>query len=269
MKTVITQKIDGYDIVVGIGEPQIDPVATIPIVDEKLKDTEIFKQCDTLIKSFSGIMKAISESYANAKKAVIKSEKTKYTAEYQAKLEEYENVQAELKKLQPELIEKRKELIYENAVYFIPKSGEFIITDEKADEFMVIMQTATEQNNFVDVNMNIIEDYTGLRYYKKSSGKWSFRDIVKIGDSPTSGEIASNDLTDSQIAEISVQFESERISKMTGAEKKAEKEARIASLTAQAAQKKSEMEVQGDKKALEIAQEWLATEIAKIEDLYK
>ena len=34
MKTKITQNIDGYDIIIGIGEAQIDGVATMPIVEK-------------------------------------------------------------------------------------------------------------------------------------------------------------------------------------------------------------------------------------------
>ena len=46
MKTRITQNIDGYDIIIGIGEAQIDGVATLPIVNEALKLTNEYKSVE-------------------------------------------------------------------------------------------------------------------------------------------------------------------------------------------------------------------------------
>ena len=51
------------------------------------------------------------------------------------------------------------------------------------------MITANLHNNFLDVNMQEICDNRGKTAWIKSGGKWSKREITKIGDEIKSGEI--------------------------------------------------------------------------------
>jgi len=81
--------------------------------------------------------------------------------------------------------------------------------------------------------------------------------------------IAESKLSESQRAEISLQLETERISKMSKADKAKEKEQRESGLKAQAVQMRNELEISNDKDALKKAQEWLAAELTKLDEVYK
>lgn len=258
MKTKITQNIDGYDIIIGIGEAQIDGVATMPIVENALRETAEYKSVEAKKQELSVVLNGAAQALKNARNSKTQSEKNGYVTEYQQSLEKSKAIESELKELIAPLQAKQQELILKHAVYFHPKQGEFIITPEEAELIENAMITANLHNNFLDVNMQEICDNRGKTAWIKSGGKWSKREITKIGDEIKSGEITEiND-------EIITQLEAERISKLSAKEKEAEKTAAINSLGSQSAFMRSTLEIQGDSKALEKSKEWYNAEVEKI-----
>ena len=262
MKTRITQNIDGYDIIIGIGEAQIDGVATMPIVETALRETAEYKSVEAKKQELSVVLNGAAQALKNARNSKTQSEKNGYVTEYQQALEKSKAIENELKELIAPLQAKQQELIFKHAVYFQPKQGEFIITPEEAELIENAMITANLHNNFLDVNMQEICDNRGKTAWIKSGGKWSKREITKIGDEIKPGEITEiND-------EIIAQLEAERIAGLTTAQKAEEKARKIEGLLLQSIQMKAGLEIQGDKDALKKSQDWYNAEVSKIEALY-
>lgn len=262
MKTKITQNIDGYDIIIGIGEAQIDGVATMPIVENALRETAEYKSVEAKKQELSVVLNGAAQALKNARNSKTQSEKNGYVTEYQQSLEKSKAIESELKELIAPLQAKQQELILKHAVYFHPKQGEFIITPEEAELIENAMITANLHNNFLDVNMQEICDNRGKTAWIKSGGKWSKREITKIGDELKPGEITEiND-------EIITQLEAERIAGLTPLEKSKEKAVIIQGLLAESIQMKTGLEIQGDKDALKKSQDWYNVEVSKVDEKY-
>jgi hypothetical protein len=262
MKTRITQKIDNYDIIIGIGEAQIDGVATMPIVEIALKETDEYKSVEAKKQELSIILNMAAQALKNARTAKTQSEKNGYVTEYQQALEKSKSIESELKELIAPLQSKQQELIFKHAVYFTPKQGESIITPEEATVIENAMITATGNNKFLDVNLQEICDNRGKTAWIKKDGKWSKREITKIGDEIKSGEITEvND-------EIIAQIESERIAALTPTERNKEKAVIIQGLLAESINMKAGLEIQGDSQALKKSQDWYNAEVSKVELKY-
>lgn len=262
MKTRITQNIDGYDIIIGIGEAQIDGVATMPIVENALRETVEYKSVEAKKQELSIILNMAAQALKNARTAKTQSDKNKFVAEYQQNLEKSKAIENELKELITPLQAKQQELILKHAVYFRPKEGEVIISTADAAKIENAMIAATVNNNFLDVNLQEICDNRGKTAWIKSSGKWQKREITKIGDEIKSGEITEiND-------EIIAQLEVERIASLTPTERNKEKAAIIQGLLAESINMKTGLEIQGDSQALKKSQDWYNAEVKKVEALY-
>jgi hypothetical protein len=262
MKTRITQNIDGYDIIIGIGDAQIDGVATMPIVETALKETDEYKSVEAKKQELSIILNMAAQALKNARTAKTQSEKNGYVTEYQQSLEKSKAIENELKELIAPLQTKQQELILKHAVYFQPKEGEVIISTADAVKIENAMIAATVNNKFLDVNLQEICDNRGKTAWIKKDGKWAKREITKIGDEIKSGEITeAND-------EIIAQLETERIASLTPTERNKEKAVIIQGLLTQSIQMKSGLEIQGDSQALKKSQDWYNAEVSKVELKY-
>lgn len=262
MRTKITQNIDGYDIIIGIGEAQIDGVATLPVMTTALKETDEYKAVEVKKQELSVVLNSAAAAMKNARNSKTQADKNGFVKEYQAALENSKAIESELKELIAPLQSKQQELILKHAVYFQPKQGESLITNDEATAIETAMISATENNCYVDINLKEICDNRGKTAWIKSGGKWSKREITKIGDELKADEITEiND-------EIISQLESERIAGLTPIEKSKEKSAIIQGLLAQSIQMKSGLEIQGDSAALKKSQEWYNAELQKVEAKY-
>ena len=83
MRTKITQNIDGYDIIVGIGEAQIDGVATMPIVENALRETAEYKSVEAKKQELTVVLNQAAAAMKNARDSKTQSDKNKFVAEYQ------------------------------------------------------------------------------------------------------------------------------------------------------------------------------------------
>jgi hypothetical protein len=268
MRTKITQNIDGYDIIIGIGEAQIDGVATMPIVENALRETVEYKAVEAKKQELSVLINQTAQAMKNARDSKTQSEKNKYVAEYQQNQELQKGIESELKTLISPLHQKQHELILKHAVYFQPKEGETVISKDEADIIENAMITATNNDCYVDINLKQICDNRGKTAWSKSGGKWVKRDITVLGDDLKAGEILQNNLSEIQQSEISIQLEAERISKLSESDKLKEKESLISVLAARANSMRGELEIQGDSKALVKSQDWYKAEVSKVESKY-
>jgi len=284
MKTKITTTIDGIKIIVGIGEAQIDPKATEPLAEAELITTKEFtdvlakkKEIEPLVISARLSFENASKMFQLERKATNQSDKTRYAAEKNKYAFEYQSArtliaskETELAAMEAPLKEKRKELMLKHAVYFTPKQGENIITEEDAIIITDKMIEAAQAGKFLDENMKMIDDYRGIVVWSKPVDKWISREITKINDKPKPDEKTIQELDDKQRKEIADQHERERIAALTTQQKTDEKAIRISGVTSMAAQKKVELEINGAtaSAALTEAKAWRDTEVAKIETLY-
>lgn len=264
MRTKITQNIDGYDIIIGIGEAQIDGVATIPIVNEALKLTNEYKSVEAKKQELSVLINMTAQAMKNARDSKTQSDKNKYVTEYQQNLEKQKLVEADLKLLVSPLQIKQQELVLKHAVYFTPKEGESIITDDEAVKIETAMNEATVKNMWIDKDLKEICDYRAQTAWSKFNGKWQKREITKLGESLNVSEKLQKDLTEKDQVEISEQLESERIAKLSAAQKEIEKSNLISGLASRANAMRGELEIQGDAAALKKSQEWYKAEVEKV-----
>lgn len=270
MKTIITKKIDDFDVVVAVGNADgfVDAEATKKKVIPVLADTEVYKKIDDIKKQMQTYVNYAQQAKQRYKVARSKTDKDKLWNEYVKYRNLATELQEPLKPLAVELQEKQKELLIEHAEYFVLRGNEHYITDIEGKEFGELIVEAVQAGEVVTKDKEKIVDNRGRKFWIKSSGTWINSEITKLGDVPTSGAIEEKDLLDEQTQEISEQLETKRIANLTTAQKKIEKDLKIINLITRAGQMKSELEVQGDAEALSKSQNWLSEETAKLDMIY-
>jgi hypothetical protein len=270
LKTIKTQKIDDYDIVIGIcdAESFIDQEATKIKVNKIIKDEKIYKDIEKFKDQLSTYIYQSNKALVNAKKAKDKSERDKFTNEYQSRQKDIKDIQNDLKPMAVEFEKKYRELILSNAEYFGLQEHEIYIEDSEAAKFETLMIDATQNGDLVDKDKNIIQDNRGKIYWLKSGDTWNKAEILNLGDIPAVGAKEFNDLSIEEKQEIIDQVETDRIAALSSTQKAEEKALKLSDLITQAAQMKSELEVQGESNALQISQDWLAAESDKLDLIY-
>ena len=270
MKTIATQKIDGYNIIIGIYDAGglIDPVATNKVVAVKMAKSEVWKSIEAIKAQMKTYAYQALQAKRNAKNAATESEKRAFVEEANARTFQAQELQGELKPLATELDTIRRAMVVEHAIYFSPKPGDLIVTDADAENTRAVMVEATAAGQVVDSDLKKIDNFRGKKFWKKSGSEWVGTEITKLGVKPVTGAIEEKSLTDIQRAEVSEQIETDRIKALPTAAKTKEKDLVIAGLKSQAGLLKTEYEVLGESKPLEKAQKWLADEIVKVEAKY-
>ena len=260
MKTIITKKIDGYNIIVSFGDLLIEPVETRKKVDGLMKGQQVVKDCVNKGKELSNIWTTRND-YIRVAKAAFKSGDSKKHADamYQIELrdEQIKALNKELVELKKKVEEKRQEIWKENLIYFDPKPSEIMIDEDKYLELgKVIMNAKEERGNLVDIDGKEIIDNRGVKYIKE--GK--IVEIKELGKKPEGPLL--KDVTPEEFERIRYRYTSlEDI--------EAEKQTKLNSLISEAANMRSRFEIQGDSDALKKAQDWYKLESQKVDDLYK
>lgn len=143
MKTKITQMIDGKEVVIALGEAQIDPIATAPVALEALKKTDVYKKIEDFKSQIGTLANQAFQAIANAKQANMTNDKIgykKYSEDYQNSLAAIKEIEGQLLPLATELQEAYRGFIVSEAVYFQPKPGEYIISDKEAKKIEAQLQ---------------------------------------------------------------------------------------------------------------------------------
>ena len=172
MKTVLTKIVDGYEIITGFDRAFIDPVETAQIAEQKLNKSPIMIKIDQALQELNSTDR----------------DKPKFQ-------ELYANFQRLLKEME----QNRQQLIKDNIVYFEPKQGEEIISEEKADTLKA--KFADLENAQLTKDGKIIPDYREHQYWIKGD-KWQEKRIKKLGEKIPSNGIHPDDLKESQKDEI-------------------------------------------------------------------
>lgn len=139
MKTVIYRELDGNKIVIGFGQPSIDPVETNKIVNRELTETEeskLFGEIVSQIQILTNYKRTLSGELKNA---IAKKNNRSFTP-IMAKQADTDfsigTLRTEMAKLKNPIAKNRSRLIQERAVYFTPGPGETLISEELYSELL-------------------------------------------------------------------------------------------------------------------------------------
>lgn len=260
-KTVLYEKIDGHDVIMGFDRPTVDPVETAKIVNEAIKDTSEFQVIEAKKAEYTKAVQALSEiqkKYRNGGKP---------SREDQDKWNHALGVmslrQDELKPLAVDLADKIISLRREHAVYFEPRLGEVIKTEDEVNALADKIKSR-KPGIVITVSGDMIEDNRGRVFFHKSSKKWIKGKILRLGDKIPSGATLEVNVTDTQRDEI----EKDRVSALPESEKATERTRAMNAAINTAADMRSKLEIQSDPKALEKSQAAYQEEVARIEGLY-
>ncbi len=270
MKTITTQKIDGFDIITNIysADGLIDPEATKKVVAVEIGNTDEWGAIKEVNSQMQVYANQAAQAKRNSKDAKTMPEKTKFWNEYLARYNQVSDLRENLIPLAKNMKKKIKELTLEHAVYFNPKPGDLIVDDLEAENISQAMISATQSGKVIDKDLNKIDDYRGRKYWKKASGKWQGTDIIGLGVVPASGAIETKNLTPDQLAQIGIQVEKDRIAGLSSAKKLAEMQSMITGLVSRAAMMKVELDIKDDPDSLEKAQDWMTAETEAINAKY-
>lgn len=272
MRTILTRKIDGYDIIIGFGVPVINPIETRALVGPILFESGETRAIKAKNKEVNDIRKLAKSALDSARVALqngdnrkvedFNSDYRRYNRNIAEKMEEF----APLKKAYEA---RRRELMITKAIYFEPKEGERVATDDAVADINKKL-IALDKDQKLDSGGVIVPDFRGKTYHLKGSDGWTVQKIESLGEVPEAGAVEASELTPDQQAEIADERIIKRIAGLSAAEKTAEKVGNIDSLATQAAFMRSKLEIQGAtaSKALADSKTWYESEVSKVELKY-
>ena len=212
MKTAVYANVDWYDIVLGIGDAVIDPVATSAKVASILMESAEVQAMAAL----------------NAKLDVQQKQLMLCTSQ-----DQFDAMKASMTTLAngiPELaaaIEvRRTALNLENAVWCQPGAGEALIEDADAEK----LKALGGDNLKVTLGGKTVADWRNTVYWTLKAGVWAMDIVTNLGDTVPTGATKDADLTDAQRQAIGAQTETDRVSKLTDAQKLTEAQNQVQGL---------------------------------------
>ena len=265
MKTIFHANIDGFEVVLGFGEAfgLIDPVATNIKIAPLLQACPEQQQMSVLNQSIGARRQEAAQAFSLADAARVRGDgatMTRENANYAAKLQEI----AELEKQLPERIRAfevaRSAIVDANAVYTHPPQGEDLIDDVQAGTLQTAHALRGDGQQLL-MTGEYVRDLRGRDFYL-AGPPWAHKVIDKLGEDMPAGAIVPDQLTDAQRQEIADEAEAARVAALTPEQAQAEADAKSAAILAQAAQMRSELEIQGDAQALAKSQAWYKAQTA-------
>lgn len=157
MKTILTVKIDGIDIVTGFSELQINPVKTRKNFNRKIKSLPEFIELE------------------------------KISADYVKHRYRKDTSQKELEKKLKELKEKKEELSrrmgkdLDHIVYFEPKENEKSLSNAEYKEYKSLYKKAVGNGNYLSIDKTETPNLKGKEYFIDNNGVVEKKKISEIG----------------------------------------------------------------------------------------
>ncbi len=285
MHSVITNRIDGIEVVVGFGKLAINPIKTRKVVEVELPNTAEFAavklkqdERNEFVKKASDEAKSCNEATERKKtrlrqnpqatttdidQEIVSAHKRKLAHVAQAEILEQDLKRDLLKPLK----EKEKELRQEMAVYFSPKLGEYAKSEVEISSLRDVM-AGLNGSGYVDLAGEIIEDNRGVVYCVEGATVWSVVKIQTLGVSIPSNAILYADLDEAQKKAVDLQLEIDAAMLLNETQKAAAKESAIQLAVSQAANLRSQLEIQGATDALEQSQEVYNARLAELDLIY-
>jgi hypothetical protein len=267
MHTVITKRIDGFDIVTGFGERSIEPIETKKLVANEIKKTDEYKAVEGKQDQMKAALKLAAESGKKSKDAKNQAEKESHYAEKMVRLEQARGYENEIKAMLPSLKSKQKSLIVGLAVYFEPKAGEIVKTEAEISTLRDLLD-GLNGIGYVTESGEVIEDNKGVVYCIAGATAWTIEKIKVLGVSVPSGAILYDDLDSTQKKAVDLQIEINEASNLGAAEKILAKESADATALREAESLRSRLEIQGASDALEQSQAFYQARQAELDLIF-
>jgi len=273
-RTVITEMIDGHQVIKGFDRPCIDPVETRkateiametdPLMDQK---EDLITQKEALFSQMAPLMEQLIEFYRKGELNPPTPAAEQIQEDLSALDQQIGDLAVQINALIAQIEARYKVVKAENLVYFDPKPGEEIIAEEEFNTLKAAKE-ALGDNQAICRDQTVIPDFRGLKYWVKEIDDWNYGVISKIGIEPPGNYKKISDLTEQDKTEIAEQLEEERILNMTAEAREAEKENKLTMLLLHAnAKKEFECEAE-DQPCIDAVQNWYNTEKAAIEAKY-
>jgi len=178
---------------------------------------------------------------------------------------------AEIRQAQSVVFGKKRAIIEDNAVYFTPKAGEEIITEEEAAPLRTKLANLPADKALTFDGLEIF-DYRGEVYWTQDGeGIWESHKIEMIGeDSAGVGAVFDKYLSEVERAEITEQAETARRDALSAEEKQTEFDNRKNALLTEAVWMKEKLIIEGVEAAEALAQSqtWYNEKLADLQALY-
>lgn len=268
MHTIITKRIDGFDIVTGFGERSIEPIETKKIVAKEIKKTDEYKVVEGKQDQMKATLKLAAESGKKSKDAKNQAEKESHYAEKMVRLEQARGYENEIKTMLPALKIKQKSLIVSLAVYFEPKAGEIAKTEAQVMSLWATIESIDGTDSLVSESGEIVEDNRGVIYCISGATVWTIEKIKVLGMSVPTGAILYDDLDAIQKKAVDLQIEINEASTLSAAEKILAKESADATALREAESLRSRLEIQGALDALEQSQVFYQARQAELDLIF-
>ena len=272
MKTVFHTMIDGHDIVQGFGDANgfIDPVATAQKLGEAVAQ---LPECVTMNNLKSQVISLRSQAQLLGGK-IVAAQQANDTATANSLIAQANGFNAQAAALEPDLVAaiaafdaKRAALFEANAVYTSPPAYESLIADDAAAPLQAAY-AALGPGLALEMAGTTVPDLRGKTYWTTDGKTWTSTLISLMGQAAPANSTEDSALTDAQRTQIAAQVEAARVAALSPSDAAAEADAATQSLLAQAAQMRSELEIQGDAAALTKSQAWYATQTAAVASKY-
>jgi len=169
--------------------------------------------------------------------------------------------------------EKRQALFKEHAVYFTPRSGEEIITDEEGEIIKAELDSLPENSVLSrkpDGELETVSDFRDKDYWLYSVDTWTKSKITALGNKPPEEAVFPEDLSAADKLEIGEQLEEERIEALAQVDRQAEFDRVLSALNREMVFLRQELEINGDsaEDALSQTQDELASRRTELEAKY-
>ena len=273
MQTIITQEIDGIDVIRGFGKLAIDPVETRKVAAVAIQDTDEFKAVKEKQDARDESARKSGEEHTKMKAAKNKTDKDKAWRACETHRNMVTGFEAEIKELLPALKKKDQQVRKENAVYFEPKRGEIAKTDAEIQALKDVLDSV-QGAGYVDINGNILEDNRGsVVCTQVGAGQeqgWSINQITTIGVKIPANGILYGDLDADQKKEVDLQIEINQAAGMSDAEKALAKSGADSQAIKDAGNLDRSLQIQGETADSSLAQSqaWLVDRRAELDLIY-
>lgn len=256
MRTLITKQIDGYTIVLGVDRPVVDAVSTMERIDQEIIG-------DPLIQE---IAKKCTQAQLIAKKWNKSRKRKRQAAMTQTLEEQYNKSCVEISELKAHVDEKRFAMLQADPIYFEPKQGETLVSDEVGEDHL--SKLPIPHGKKLVMYGGYVTDIRGQKYWIKIDGRWEQREIGKLGQEIPDGGVTVDEMTTETRIDIGEQLKDDYIRGLEGEEFEAEKNKTLAIALDQAAFMKSKLEIQGDPDPLGNSKVWYESELKRIEEKF-
>jgi hypothetical protein len=252
METIRTETMNGIETIVGFDKLQKDPVETRRAVCALMVETDEHKTLTEVEARLQAEYARLRTLHGNGVKLV--------SAELDTLWAEHDIARAQF-------VAKLDQCYRENAVYFEPRRGERIV-DNVAELKQKFKSLGPHER--LDTNGDTIVDFRGIEYYTDGSDGWTKHTHEQLGEPLPDGAITADKLTEAQRTQINKDVDMKRIRELSASERHTEKQVRLQSAAAQAAQHRSIQEIKGANAvdALADAQSLHTMLVDEIEQLY-